>query len=99
MTQARLHLTDEMFASASRVLLESGALSAETFRFPSGVDVIVGHSRQERIEVPRAIPVGLDDECALLERHLDRRVVPEAEVIGEGLGNADGQAVAPFLDV
>lgn len=37
MTQSVLHLSQEMFAPASRVLLESSGLNVETFRFPGGV--------------------------------------------------------------
>ena len=60
--------------------------------------VVVGHALQKLAQVPDPVAVGLEDDGPVLEVHLGRAALAEPQSLGERLGDADGQAVAPLQD-
>src|SRR5512143_2179663 len=82
------------------ILVSLGPSTARgLFLTPGGMGVLLGHALKQTIEVFNAVAAGPEDDRAVLEGHLGRAAGGEPERRRERLRDADGQAVAPFLDV
>ena len=64
----------------------------------AAMDVLFRNAVKQIIEAVFGRSRGFDDDFSVLHGEIDLRAVFQLDIAGDGFGDSQGQAVAPFLD-